>query len=270
MTKEVTTYHFSNLLDLERFKLIYEWIPNGIENALDVGCNVGYFTTTLLNKARRVCAIDIDNDSIKAARERYSEIDFKVSSGETIPYEDDFFDLVVMSDVLEHTQDDEGVIKEVSRVLRPGGILIITVPYKELFSFLDPINLVFNPIFYLMGFFIENLPLSGILIKKFRKFWNPIRLHRHYSLATIKTILGTEFKIKKIYRGGLLIYALSHLLEEGLYYIIFFSRLIKIPLIRNLFYRLTNMLARIRSMDYQISYGVASYNLAIYASKNPN
>lgn len=63
-----------------------------------------------------------------------------VRVGEELPFADASFDSVTMLDVLEHTRDERSTLAQVHRVLRPGGLLVLTVPAQHVFSFLDPDN----------------------------------------------------------------------------------------------------------------------------------
>ena len=60
--------------------------------------------------------------------------------GPALPFADSFFSSVSLLDVLEHIADQRGLLAEIWRVLRPGGLLVVTVPRKHLFSFLDTGN----------------------------------------------------------------------------------------------------------------------------------
>jgi len=101
---------------------------------LDVGVGLG----RLLGPAPQYkrFGIDISFDYLKRAREAGIEVAF--SRIEDMPFHDCYFDAVVVCDVLEHVLDLDGCMRQVLRVLRPGGILILRVPYREdLSGYLD-------------------------------------------------------------------------------------------------------------------------------------
>jgi SAM-dependent methyltransferase len=102
-----------------------------IERALDLGAGVGGFLPGLAQLARRVCPADSDPGSLAACgrRELPENVAAPVhSSCEALPFEDGSFDLVCLFDVLEHLDDDLTCLREVHRVLRPGGRLFASVP----------------------------------------------------------------------------------------------------------------------------------------------
>lgn len=62
----------------------------------------------------------------------------------SIPFDDESFDTASILDVIEHIYDQEAVLKEIGRVLKPGSDLVITVPGKHVFSWLDMGNFKFR------------------------------------------------------------------------------------------------------------------------------
>jgi ubiquinone/menaquinone biosynthesis C-methylase UbiE len=92
---------------------------------LEVGCGMG---TDLLQFARggaHVTGVDLTPRSIQISRnhlEVYGQAgDFVLTDGEQLPFEDKSFDVVYSNGVLHHTPDTAGAIREIHRVLRPGG-----------------------------------------------------------------------------------------------------------------------------------------------------
>ena len=113
--------------------------PDG-RRVLDVGCGTGTMLTYLARYGKPE-GVDIDAEAIDYCHARGLE---RVSQApaESLPYGDDTFDLVTALDVIEHTDDDIAVLREVGRVLRPGGKVLLTVPaYRFLWGRQDEINL---------------------------------------------------------------------------------------------------------------------------------
>jgi SAM-dependent methyltransferase len=106
---------------------------------LDVGCGTGTMLT-YLQAFGDAEGVDIDEEAIGYCRERGLQ---SVQLGEAtkLPYPDDSFDLVTILDVVEHLDDDVAAFREMRRVLRPGGRLLVTVPaHRFLWGDQDEVN----------------------------------------------------------------------------------------------------------------------------------
>ena len=111
----------------------------GARTFLEIGSGTGF---TLAEIHRRLPHLDVvGSDSLGAAaaiaRQGLADIEFLLIDGRNIPYEDEF-DIVAAFDVLEHIDDDEGVLRQMFRALHPGGGVLITVPqHPMLWSAVD-------------------------------------------------------------------------------------------------------------------------------------
>ena len=98
------------------------------KTVLDLGCGGGFMAEALAQRGASVIAVDPSEAAISAARAHAGAqglaIDYRVGSGEAIPLSDTHVDCVVCVDVLEHVADLDGVLDEVRRVLKPGGVLL--------------------------------------------------------------------------------------------------------------------------------------------------
>lgn len=101
---------------------------------LDLGCGMGGFLPGLDEICDKVYPSDISLESLEHCATRGFP-DSVVSSGYSLPYADDSFDLVCMFDAIEHIPDDHKVMGEVARILKPGGLVLVSVPaYQFLYA----------------------------------------------------------------------------------------------------------------------------------------
>lgn len=97
---------------------------------LEIGCGVGPMTRHLAAEYKEVMAIDISSYAVDICKSTITEnnIDFKVAAAENLPCESSNIDIAFAFDVYEHVEDLDLCYQEVFRVLKPGGILFISVP----------------------------------------------------------------------------------------------------------------------------------------------
>jgi ubiquinone biosynthesis O-methyltransferase len=111
------------------------------EAVLDLGCGGGFMAVALTERGAAVTGIDRSEAAIAAARRHAEanelEIDYRVCSGENLPFANGVFDIVVCVDVLEHVEDLSQVFFEIRRVLRPNGVFLFdTINRTRMASFL--------------------------------------------------------------------------------------------------------------------------------------
>ncbi len=100
---------------------------------LNIGAGTGD-DLEVLNKFGKNYVIDIDKDALSVIDDKSCE-ERKIADACNLPYDDNFFDVVVSFDVFEHIKNDQKAISEVYRVLKENGVLIFTVPaFQFLFS----------------------------------------------------------------------------------------------------------------------------------------
>jgi SAM-dependent methyltransferase len=93
---------------------------------LDVGCGTGA-NLLMLSQFGDAEGVDVSEDALAFCRERGLE-QVKLGAAEKLPYDDGTFDLVTALDVVEHLDDDLAGLREMRRVLRPGGRVLLFVP----------------------------------------------------------------------------------------------------------------------------------------------
>ena len=111
----------------------------GVGDVLDIGCGAGNMIHHL-SRYGQVKGIEVDARPVAMAQAR----GYDVRLGDAtrgIPFLDGSFDLVTVLDVIEHVDEDEAILRESFRVLRPGGILAISTPaFQWLWSHNDVLN----------------------------------------------------------------------------------------------------------------------------------
>lgn len=177
--------------DLHKGTLIYAEHINRYEAAkkivkgkvvLDIACGSGYGTRILSESAAKVYGVDINKKTIKYAEENYSSsnIEFKLGDGENIPLADNTVDVLITFETIEHIKDYKKFLTEVSRVLKPDGLAIISTP--------NDLEFAEGNHFHLHEFMYNELT---DLLKKDFKYIDP------YFQATWKYVgIGTEKFLK--------------------------------------------------------------------------
>ena len=110
------------------------------ERLLDLGCGFGRHSYEALKRGAEVVACDLARPEVEQVRDlarllvAEGEVDESVMAAPVqgdavgLPFDDDSFDRVIASEVLEHIGDDQSAFAELARVLRPGGRLAVTIP----------------------------------------------------------------------------------------------------------------------------------------------
>ncbi len=94
----------------------------------DIGCGDGYYTWRLGRAARLVVGVDVDMDALqRAKRGKYPHCEFVVASAEALPFRANVFTKIVSVCALEHFSNDGRALGEISRVLRPGCCVCLSV-----------------------------------------------------------------------------------------------------------------------------------------------
>lgn len=117
-------------VELKRIRFIMQMI-NSINpgSLLDVGCGDAFLLEKL--KVKNGCGIDLSPHNIASAKKRLKgngRYLLLQADAESIPFDCEKFDAVVCSEVIEHVQHPESVLREIARVLKRQGTFIITIP----------------------------------------------------------------------------------------------------------------------------------------------
>lgn len=119
---------------LHRYAIALEYCKD--KEILDIACGEGYGTQLLSKVAKRAIGMDISAEAIRHASSKYvnQNISFQVAEAHNIPLSDCSIDVVVSFETIEHHDKHEDMIKEIIRILRPDGLLILSSPDKKYYS----------------------------------------------------------------------------------------------------------------------------------------
>ncbi len=140
---------------------------------LDVGCGTGGASVALASRGATVAALEVDRIRLDATRALAQAMGATVralcADGVALPFADQSFDAVVLQDVLEHVPAPQLLLRESSRVLRRGGVVLLTTPNRW-----SPLNAVADPHWGLPG--VALLPRAWVAgLTKARRTGNPTR-----------------------------------------------------------------------------------------------
>ncbi|MEM1172837.1 MAG: bifunctional 2-polyprenyl-6-hydroxyphenol methylase/3-demethylubiquinol 3-O-methyltransferase UbiG [Cyanobacteria bacterium P01_H01_bin.35] len=157
-------------LNQPRFNFFDRYIPQwqGLK-VLDVGCGGGFSCEFMAKKGTITYGIDSSATCIEAAQrhscENSLDINYKVGVAESLPYQENTFDVVICVDVLEHVSNYRQVVSEIYRVLKPGGIF-----------FYDTINRNFQSRFVMIWLMENLLRLIPLGVHDWNNFIQPEEL----------------------------------------------------------------------------------------------
>jgi len=174
---ESFVFHDITIEHLHRYALAKEFVQG--KNVLDIACGEGYGSNLLAETAEMVKGVDIDESTITKAKNKYGRknLSFVTGSVEKIPFDASSFDVVTSFETLEHISAHDTMLTEIKRVLRPGGVLIISTPDKKTYSdkprYSNPFHkkelseqefkLLLKKYFHYQDFYLQNIYTASIL-----------------------------------------------------------------------------------------------------------
>lgn len=112
-----------------RLALVRQWASLDGARILDAGCGVGAYTARFCQFSPHVSGVEIDPAVAAEARAR-TQAEITVARGEELPFGDGSFGVVFSHEVIEHVDDDRQAVREMVRVLTPGGRIVIFCPNR--------------------------------------------------------------------------------------------------------------------------------------------
>lgn len=131
---ETHIYNRDTIEHLHRYAIASMFVKN--KTVLDIACGDGYGTNLLCKDAQFVYGFDIDQETVIQAKNKYSNknLEYRVGDAAKINLEDNQVDLVVSFETIEHHDKHHEMMKEIRRVLKPDGVLIISTPDKLFYT----------------------------------------------------------------------------------------------------------------------------------------
>ena len=123
------TYHFH-----VRRQRVLELLPERLGRVLDVGCGPGVMTEAVLARGGTFEGIDLSPEMVREATDRFAgreAVGFREGSIEAIDAPDERYDQVICMAVIEYLASPDQALAEIARVLKPGGVTIVTVPKRR-------------------------------------------------------------------------------------------------------------------------------------------
>jgi len=119
---------------LHRYALAANYVKDKI--ILDIASGEGYGTNLLSATAKFAYGVDISSEAIAHAQNKYKQqnIAYKQGSATQIPLDDSCVDVIISFETIEHHDQHDEMLMECKRVLKPGGLMIISSPEKKYYS----------------------------------------------------------------------------------------------------------------------------------------
>ena len=168
----IVSYLLFPLWNGARFGIPHALFPLYVQNgkALDIGCGTGHFVLTLEKLGYEAYGIEPSEYAARIGKENFG-LNIKTGTLLDHKFPDNYFHLITMNHVLEHLYNPVETLKEIKRILHPGGIVLIRTPNMDSYGY-----------------------------KKFKNNWGPLETPRHLmlysskSLSTLAEITGLRVK----------------------------------------------------------------------------
>jgi SAM-dependent methyltransferase len=165
-------------------------LPPPPARVLDCGCAFGFMTRRLARRYQDVCGIDLDPSYVTRAQRAVPAADIRLGPVDALPWPQEFFDAAVCLDVLEHCPAPQAAVAELARVVRPGGVLVVSVPHRGLLGGADSLNV-----------YTRLRPRGDVPTDD--PSWPASPHHDHFSVDELRSLLAPSFAVDIVRRSGL-------------------------------------------------------------------
>lgn len=161
----------------DKISFVQTHVGSGLK-VLEVGCSDGFIGSLFFKKHNEVYGVDIDKHKVDMATKRGLKAKVCDIESDPLPYRKNYFDIVLLTDIIEHVFDTDQLLKNIRRVLKKGGLLLITTP--NVASLARRIMLLFgiNPHLEYSSRYMDYLPGSVGHIRYYTRSNLRFQLHK--------------------------------------------------------------------------------------------
>lgn len=192
------------------------------KRVLDVASGEGYGSHLLASVAESVIGVDISPEAIKNARQNYSapNLDYRQGSCAALPIDDGSIDLVVSFETIEHHDQHQEMMREIIRVLRPDGLLLISSPNKKNYSDIPGTH---------NSFHVKELYRDDF-IALLEQYFSNVALYgqRVLTSSVVAPLLPAESEVRLLQQSDAVIHTADNL-ESAIYFVALASRTGPLP-----------------------------------------
>jgi ubiquinone biosynthesis O-methyltransferase len=151
---------------------------------LDIGCGSGFLAKEIREMgAQKVVGIDISNEAIKEAAKVLDEAMVLDLQTEKLECQDNYFDIIIIAEILEHVLYPENILKEAKRLLKDGGHIVISTPNFLIFS--NRVRMFFGKFEYTEDGFLDRGHVHFFTLHSLRKLLKNLELKINQENHTI-------------------------------------------------------------------------------------
>ncbi len=168
--RERPSFEDSNNVTVQRCFFAYEFAKDFVQGKVtaDIGCADGYGTQYLADFTQATVGVDYSEETVAEARKKHADkinLTFKSGSVPPIPLESESVEVLTAFQFIEHIHDRLGFIKEVHRVLKPGGVFLCSTPNIKMSIARNPFHVheyTFDEMKKEIGSVFEQFELQGV------------------------------------------------------------------------------------------------------------